>query len=230
METSKNHSQAPGVKVLRRGFSLVELLAVMAIISILLTLASVGIDRIGKGQGLTAGMSLGEGLLAQTRSQAMNNNTRARLIIHSDLNDRDPTERKRYRRMMMVVYKKLDAEGVEAAEWTRAGSPTFLPDKVYFSPDLSQTDMRAGGNLPIEDHQLSSNNADTHSCYYYEFNGQGICSTPGAGFVLKTGARPTDQEKPILNGEKDVAGFVILKNGGTTVIRDVNRLDLAGNQ
>ena len=84
------HSGGPFSRSFRKGFSLVELLAVMTIIAILLSLASVGINKIGKGQGVTAGMALGEGLLTQARSLAMNQNTRARLIIHSDLNDSDP--------------------------------------------------------------------------------------------------------------------------------------------
>ncbi|MCX8237957.1 MAG: prepilin-type N-terminal cleavage/methylation domain-containing protein [Akkermansiaceae bacterium] len=223
------HSGGPFSRSFRKGFSLVELLAVMTIIAILLSLASVGINKIGKGQGVTAGMALGEGLLTQARSLAMNQNTRARLIIHSDLNDSDPEERERYRRLMMVVYKELDENGREKQEWTRAGSPTFLPKSVFFSPDLSRADMRSGGVLQTDNQQLSSQTSDVHQCYFYEFNGQGICSTPGAGFILKEGARPSGRERPILGGSRDVGGFVVLKNGSTTIIRDIKRLGVIGS-
>ncbi|YCM44735.1 prepilin-type N-terminal cleavage/methylation domain-containing protein [Verrucomicrobiaceae bacterium 227] len=216
----------------KKGFTLVELLLVMTIIAVLLSVASVGINNIGKGQGLTAGLSLGEGMLTQARNLAINQNTTARVIIHSDMNDGIPEERERYRRMMMVVYKDTDTEtGEEESgnDWIRVGQPVLLPSKVYFSPELSFADMRNGGLLPTDRHQLSSQPSDTHQCVYYEFNGQGICSTPGAGFVLENGPRPMNRERPIMGAAKSVGGFVVMRNGSTSMIRDINRIAVQTN-
>jgi len=209
----------------RKGFTLVELLAVMAIIAILLSLASVGISRIGKGQGVTAGLAIGEGLLAQARILAMNQNAPARLIIHGDLRDQNPLDRENYRRMMMVVYQTTDEEGRIIPEWKRAGSPTSLPKGVYYSPELSRADMRAGGVLPEARHQLTSDQNQVRQCHVYEFNGQGICTTPGAGFVVVEGARPSGARQPLRGVSLDLGGFVVLKNGGTTMIRDITQLN-----
>ena len=128
----------------------------------------------------------------------------------------------------MVVFQDVDEEGQLIDEWVRASSPTLLPSSVFFSPDLSLLDMRVGGTLPTDTFQLTSDPTDVHECYYYEFNGQGINTTPGAGFVLKNGPRPNGQERPILGDSKDVGGFVVLKNGSTTLIRDISRFDLSG--
>jgi prepilin-type N-terminal cleavage/methylation domain-containing protein len=214
----------------RRGFTLLELLTVMSIIAILISLGAVGINKIGKGQGVTSGLTLGEGLLAQARTLAMNENAPARLVIHGDLNDQDPVEQERYRRMMMVVYRETDNEGRILPGWKRFGTPTFLPEGVYYAAELSQADMRGGGMLPMERHQLSAQPGDQRLCHFYEFNGQGVCATPGAGFIVESGNRPPGQVRPLLGGRRDLGGFVVLRNGGATYIRDIERLGAVGTQ
>ena len=216
-------------RIVSKGFSLVELLAVMTIIAILLSLASVGISKIGKGQGITSGIALAEGLVSSARSIAKGQGTTARLIIHSELNDDDPVERDRYRRLMMVVYREIDPEtGLEKQTWSRSGVPVFLPDQVYFSVERSQKEVAIGGNLPRDSFQLTNDPSDTAECYYYEFNSQGICTTPGASFVLENGARPNNEEKAILGKGKNIGGFVIWRNGSTSMIRDINQIDNEG--
>ena len=229
------HSHRPDQRrfsLLRRGFTLLELLAVMAIIAILITLGAVGINKMGQGQGVTAGLALGEGLLAQARTQAINQSAPARLIIHGDLNDSDPIERDRYRRLMMVVYREKDDENRLLPGWRRLTSPVFLPEGIYYAAELSRANMRAGGGgvLPMERHQLSAQGGDLRLCHFYEFNGQGVCTTPGAGFVVESGSRAPGEIRPNLGGQRDLGGFVVLKSGATTRIRDIEQLGAVGTQ
>ena len=84
--------------------------------------------------------------------------------------------------------------------------------------------------MPTDRHQLTGQAGDQRLCYYYEFNGQGVCTTPGAGFIVESGNRPPGQQRPLLGGRRDLGGFVVLKAGGTTYIRDIERLGAVGTQ
>ena len=92
--------------------------------------------------------------------------------------------------------------------------------------------MQAGsGNmLPMEPHQLTGLPGDSRNCHYYEFNGQGVCTSPGSGFVVESGARPPGQARPNLGGRRDLGGFVVLKSGATSLIRNIENLGAVGTQ
>ena len=111
------------------------------------------------------------------------------------------------------------------------GVPTVM-DKPVFIPkgplSFAEPIGRSQSSCLVS-RSMAAQSSDVHQCYYYEFNGQGICTTPGAGFILKNGPRPTNAEQPIMaGGSKDAGGFVILKNGGTTIIRDIKKLGSIG--
>ena len=92
----------------RRGFTLVEVLAVVSIIAILLSVAAVGIQRIDRGQATTSALALSEAVFNEARSLAIARGTRARVVIHNELNDADTQERERYRALLWVSVFTLD--------------------------------------------------------------------------------------------------------------------------
>jgi hypothetical protein len=61
------------------------------------------------------------------------------------------------------------------------------------------------------------------SYYYYEFNAEGICTTPGAGFVIGAGTRaiskPTSKPRVTSAAKRDFGGFVVWRNGRTSIFR-----------
>ncbi len=212
---------------LKRGFSLVELLAVMAVIAILLSLASVGVNKMGKSQGLTSGVSIAEGVFAQARSLAIAKGSPTRVVIHARLNDEEERDRRRYLKMMMIMEQEVeddssssDANGL----WKSAGQATFLPDQVYYSAELSRTSIELGSPIPEGNHTLGKAADDAVNTYYYEFNSQGICTTPGATFVLESGSRPRNSETVVRGKSNSIGGFMISRNGNTLSIRDTNKL------
>lgn len=203
-----------------------ELLTVMAIIAILLSVASVGIQRMGESQGVTSGLAVAEGVFAQAQRLARSNGTSARVVIHSELDDSVEESRRRYRRLLQVVYKKVDpVTGEPENSWTLAGQPSTLPDQVFYSPELSRTQIEGGSEIAREQHQLSRDEADTAECYYYEFNSQGLCTTPGASFIVESGPRPRGSERPILGKTRNIGGFILWRSGGTSRIADLARIE-----
>jgi hypothetical protein len=62
---------------------------------------------------------------------------------------------------------------------------------------------------------------------YYEFNEEGICTTPGASFVIGAGARPVGQAPRVTGSAKrDFGGFVVWRNGRTSTFRGPDHLGL----
>ncbi len=210
----------------RKGFSLVELLAVMAVIAILLSLASVGVSRIGKSQGLTSGLSITEAFFSQARALAVGQGTFTRVVIHSKLDDQNELDRRRYRKMMMIMQREVDEDtGELGQEWVSAGQPIFLPDQVYYSPELSSDDVQDRGIIEEGIHRMGPNPEDQVNSYFYEFNPQGVCTTPGSSFILETGSRPPNSERPVSGPRRKFGGFMIARNGRTLLIRDTSKLD-----
>src|SRR5690606_39091618 len=73
-----------------QGFSLIELLVVILIISMLLTLGAVGMKGMTGGKGISSAVATTEALFDEARSIAVGKGTRARVLV--DINDIQNTE------------------------------------------------------------------------------------------------------------------------------------------
>jgi prepilin-type N-terminal cleavage/methylation domain-containing protein len=206
-----------------QGFSLVEMIVVIAIMSILMTAGAIGLSNVG-GKGVTNGVSTAEMLFAEARTIAQGQGTRARVLIAKDLTN-SPAENLR---RIIVVYEKLDEDGKPIKdEWVLSSRGTVLPDQVYYSQEYSKRDATSGadGTGIIEEMPSLPNakRAYEGSYFYYEYNAEGICSTPGASFVIgsgrKNGNSPSAKPRVIASAKKDFGGFVIWRNGNTSVFR-----------
>ncbi|RYD36241.1 MAG: hypothetical protein EOP87_05850 [Verrucomicrobiaceae bacterium] len=155
----------------------------------------------------------------------MSKRTRSRVLVDVT----DPKSRENYLRRMIVVYEELDDSGFpEKDNWVVAGRALFLPDQTYFSRSFSSKDHSgAGGSL--EQMTLSNVNRTFQGEYlYYEFNGEGICATPGASFVVGTGARTPGDPVPVVTAstKRDFGGFIVWRNGRTSVFRSPEQINL----
>lgn len=217
----------------RAAFTLVELLVVIAIISILMTAGSIGLSGVG-GKGVTSGVSTVESLFDEARTTAMGRNIRAAVLVAKTL-DNNPAEDLR---RIVVAYEETDQDGKPVApdsatpNWVLSSRGALLPEQTFFSAKFSTRDQTSG-QAPDE---ISSSritgvkNSYRGSYYIYIFNAQGMMQTPGASFVIGSGARnptaPSTSQPPRVtaSARRDFGGFVVWRNGGTSVFRSPDQM------
>jgi prepilin-type N-terminal cleavage/methylation domain-containing protein len=226
MKVSQKPMMPWGRRGLFFGFTLVEMLAVVLIISVLLTLGAVGINRLTSGKGVTNGVSNVEALFDEARAIAVGKGTKARVLVDNN------TTGENYLRRFLVVYQDLDPETGQPKDpetWVLSSRGVTLSEGVYFSQKFSKKDQDGGGQL--DEMSLAQNDTVKKDYageyFYYEFNREGLCTTPGASFVLGAGARPQGQEPRVTGSSKrDFGGFVIWRNGRLSAFRGPDHIGI----
>lgn len=209
------------------GFTLVELLVVVALISLLLTFGAAAIRGAG-GENVNTATASAEALFAEARAMAMGKGTNARILV--DNNDPQSTN---YLRRVIIVSQDLDDNGELIPDsWTMSNRGYVFPDGVYFSKNFSFKDHE-GGTGEIDEMNLTGvSGAYDGEYYYYEFNREGICTTgdnngeyTGPSFVLGRGVRPIGGEpRTKSSARRDFGGFVVWRNGSTSIFRDPSQI------
>lgn len=171
----------------RKGFTMVELLVVMAIIGILMTMASSVLRDAGKGRGIESGVDMLDSLVQEARATAMGNDTYTRLVIVNDPKDTSADSRHlRYVAVQMLRKRDGDSyDGTSVASdgrWVSVSSGVLLPPGVYFSPTYSKplewADGAAGSMLGQTVVRLSGRGQSR--VYYVEFDEKGRFVSPMA--------------------------------------------------
>ena len=220
-------------------FTLVEMLVVIAIISILMTAGSIGLSGMG-GKGVTSGVATAESLFDEARTTAVGRNIRACVLVARSLTNNHADDLRR----IVVAYEEVDpvtglpkATDDASRRWVLSSRGALMPDQTYFSEVYSKIKDPDGGTKDIEKITSAGKIVDVKKAYegeyfIYEFNSQGICTTPGARFIIGTGARTStknpDEAPPVVTGsaKRDFGGFVVWKNGRTSLFRSPAQMDL----
>lgn len=213
---------------MRRGFTMVEILTVIAVMAILMSVASVGIQKIDRGQATTSALAVTEALFDEARSVAVGRGTRARVLVHNELDDSNEDDRVRYLRYLAVA-----AWDEDSSSWEVVSRGTLLPSGVYFDADYSSdgaSRVSGIGTYGTTTIRLPGADKAAKNCYYYEFNGEGICvdgdsagADPGAAFVLVSGVRLSGRDEIKTRGNNRT-GFVIWRNGRTSLYRNPDQI------
>lgn len=201
-----------------RGFSLVELLVVIVIMTILMTMGAMGIRNLTGGKGTSTALANTEAVFAEARATAIGRGAAARVLIDA----RDINDQSNYLRRMVIAAQDLDpVTGLPVPnQWSLVSRGYTLPDGTFYSQTLSKRDGTGGVTMQAQMQALSKA-ADSGQYVVYEFNSQGLCTTPGSTFIIGSGARPRGSA-PIVNGaaKRDFAGFAIWGNGETSTFRN----------
>lgn len=212
----------------KTAFTLVEMLVVIAIMSILMTAGAIGLGNMG-GKGVTSGVATAESLFDEARATAIGRNVRSCVLVAKTLTNAPADDLRR----IIVAYEEFNNKNQSTGKWVLSSRGAVLPDQTFFSEILSKQDQAAnsGTIATITDSKISGVKNTLKGTYYiYEFNSQGICSTPGASFVIGSGARNTSKTstaapprvtKP---AKRDFGGFVIWRSGRTTVFRSPDQM------
>jgi prepilin-type N-terminal cleavage/methylation domain-containing protein len=210
-----------------RGFSLIEVLIVIAIIAILMTGGAIGMKHIVAGKNTSTAVSVSESLFSEARGIAIAKRVKARVMI-----DVDEVNSDNYLRRVVIAYQEInDAGSVVADSWVLAGRGYQIPGGAYFSLAYSQlydADTSAWSDIPTENITGGDFNTKYAGTYaYYEFNAEGIFQNPGSSFVVGAGVRGKEQTNPKVtkSAEKDFSGFVIWRNGRTSVYRSPKHIE-----
>jgi prepilin-type N-terminal cleavage/methylation domain-containing protein len=217
-----------------RGFTLIEVLVVIAIISVLLTAGAIGLGNLSAGKGTSTAIATTESLFEEARTIAVSKRSRTRVMIDID----DPSD-DNYLRRVVIIHKDLtapdefEADGTTLQEkpWILAGRGYVMPKGTYFSREYSRRVDETDSRVDVEEFNLTGSNvsSDYEGNYaFYEFNGEGIFLNPGSSFVIGAGVRPKGQSEPKVtkSAENDFSGFVIWRNGRTSTYRSPKQMGI----
>lgn len=207
-------------------FTLLEVLTVIAIISVLMTAGAIGLGNITAGKGTSSAIASCESLFEEARTTAISKRCKARVMI--DLIDPN-TEN--YLRRIVIVHEEIDPNTGSPrtpTNWVLASRGYVMPSGTYFSKTLSNLD--AGGAIKEEPMTSTGISASYRGNYaYYEFNGEGIFKEPGADFIIGTGTRNRNTgaaPRTTTAAARDFAGFVIWRNGRTSSYRSPDQMSI----
>lgn len=201
----------------KSAFTLVELLVVISIILLASSIIFIGGSG-GDGAKLSSSQRIVSGIAQGARGQAILKNATTRLIIYSDsASNQDEEKTLRY---FGIIYEK---EPAGSNQWFAATQGTFLPEGIYFNPDLSVNNNWVKSTMNINyPRQSEQSGSSGEEYYYYEFNSNGTMAT---GFdndwlVLQAGTlKPDSGNLKVFFDEPENAGLksaLIFRRVGTS--------------
>ena len=219
---------------LSKGFTLVEVLVVMAIIATLLGIGVSGMKSMASSKGVSTAVPLADSVFAHARKVAKSG-VPTRVVIYSDTSGGNEDIRERYCRMIGIATARNAngesiTDGSAAVEWKLISRPSTLPSNTFFNENLSVSSGEETAFFP-------GDNDSPKDCYVYEFNSEGAlieATDDGSGdsiddgqFVVQAGKLLPGTSAEIIpssSAKRDVGGFRIWANGRLARFRSPNQI------
>ncbi len=188
----------------RKGFTMVELLVVMALIGILMTMSAGVLRDAGKGRGIESAVEMLESMVQEARTTAQGNDTCTRLVIACDPKDNSADSR-HLRFITVQILEPKDAknsyDGSElpkAGVWKSTSAGQLLPPGVFFSPHFSTPlEWAEGSHQPmIGTTSTKLSNKGFTQVYFIEFDEKGRFVAPNGDPMNPT----SPQRLVLING------------------------------
>lgn len=199
------------------GFSLVELLTVMAIIAIIVSLSANILKDPTKAHQVPAAVSLSSTVFQSARAAAITKNARTIVLINNDVADT-----KNYRRQVLTVQSDKNNAGEDV--WRALGNPVLLPQGTFFDMELSQDGEGNGPTAMNFNFPGDLKEGSGPAWLAYRFAANGASEQPGTRYIVSKGTlNPASKEFVDMNAS-DIGGFVLRRVGHVTMFRDPQQI------
>jgi prepilin-type N-terminal cleavage/methylation domain-containing protein len=227
----------------RRGFTLVEMLVVLVIMSILMGIGATVMKSATTAQGVGTAVPLAEGVFNEARTLAKSSGLHTRVVIYQGGGKGELREK--HLRYFGIVKQAVDGNNEPVV--SGSGDPDYgvnprlvgrgatLPTKTFFNAKLS-SNRADGGSIPVMTVMIPGETSP-QSCYYFEFNSEGILNgnsslseSNESGPVVQAGRlNPgSDIPKELTSDSRESGGFAIWKRGNMSRYRSVNQIPSLG--
>ncbi len=197
-----------------RGFTLVEMLVVLALLGILATLVVGGVQN----TDFVKLRSAQDMLISQTqaaRSLALAKNTASRLLIDAGSDEENGRRR--------LALASLSQE--EPGKWEVAAIPVRLPEATAFLADDGETPASTGGGSASPPGKLSGSSLigpeslKQTDWFFIEFDSAGTCED-SAGAILIVGSVRHDGSRWVRKSVEMIRGVMLRRSGYAGVFAD----------